>query len=328
LGFASYFCFTDCLISEISMSGIKKVLLIVLIFPLIAASGQETPVNPVSNKVFTPFVFNPAIAGSKDFLSVDLLAALQNKQYTQLLSANARIKKKGGDDLLNPDIKEYSNIGIGGYAFNDLSGDNRNAGMSIAGAYHIPLGRQKLSFLSLGVAAKGIFNHYPGDADLGKPERDTIFPNFDAGIYFYNPAFYAGVSANNILSESPGIDTIPVSKRYFFNAGFKVVLSRRLNIVLEPLVIASMGDTLPDRIKDIVHPGLKLYLGNFCMGSYLNDYDRIPFFFQYKYPGFYIGAFFELPQNTPFYKKEITAELVLGLNITKNNPAYNRKGQW
>jgi hypothetical protein len=89
-----------------------------------------------------------------------------------------------------------------------------------------------------------------------------------------------------------------------------------------------MGDSLPGKIIDMIHPGLKLYLGNFCMGSYLNDYDRIPFFFQYKYPGFYIGTFFELPRNTPFYKKEITAEIVLGLNITKRNPAYSRKGQW
>lgn len=310
------------------MSGKKKVLFIVLFFPFIISSGQETPVNPVANKVFTPFVFNPAIAGSKDFLSVDLLAALQNKQYTQLLGANTRIKKKGGNDLLNSSMKEFSNIGIGGYVFNDLTGDYRNAGMSIAGAYHIPMGREKLSFLSLGIAAKGIFSHYPGDADLGKPERDTIFPNLDAGIYFYNPVFYAGISATNILTGTPVNDTIPVSEKYFFNAGFKIVASRKLNIILEPMVIASMGDTLPDKIRDIIHPGLKLYLGNFCMGSYLNDYDRIPFFFQYKYPGFYIGTFFELPRNTPFYKKEITAEIVIGLNITRNNPSYNRRGQW
>ena len=310
------------------MQGKKKLLFIFLFIPVILVSAQETPVNPVSNKVFTPFVFNPAIAGSKDFMSVDLLAALQDKQYTQILSGNTRLKKRGRDYLKNSNLTEFSNFGIGGYLFNDLIGDYRNAGISISGAYHIPLNREKLSFLSIGAAAKGIFSHYPGDTDLGKPKRDTLLPNLDAGIYYYNPAFYAGLSAINILSESPVNDTIPVSRKYFFTAGFKVVLSRRLNIVLEPSFIAITGDSLSNNVKDMIHPGLKLYLGNFCMGSYLNDYERIPFFFQYKYPGFYIGTFFELPRNTPFYKKEITAEIVLGLNISKNNPSRNRKGQW
>ncbi len=310
------------------MSGIKKVLFIFLFYPFTIIYGQETPVNPVANKVFIPFVFNPAIAGSKDFLSVDLLATLQNKQYTQLLGTSTRLRKKGNSSLNKPSVKEFSNIGIGAYAFNDLIGDYRNVGVSMAGAYHIPLGKEKLSFLSVGAAAKGIFSHYPGDADHGKPAVDTIFPNFDAGIFFYNPVFHAGISATNIHTKAPVADTIPVSKQYFFNAGFKMVLSRNLNIVLEPIVIANMGDSLPDKIIDMIHPGLKLYLGNFCMGSYLNDYDRIPFFFQYKYPGFYIGTFFELPRNTPFYKKEITAEIVLGLNITKPNSAYSRKAKW
>lgn len=310
------------------MSGKKNLLLVFLFIPCFMAFGQETPLHPISGKIFSPFVFNPAIAGSKDFTSVDLSAALQNRQYTQILTGNARLMKKSKDDSGNSGIKQFTNIGLGGYLFNDLIGDYRNAGISITGAYHIPLGKEKLSFLSIGAAAKGIFNHYPGNTDMGKPERDTIFPNVDAGIYFYNPSFYAGISANNLLSKSQARDTIPVSEEYFFNAGFKVVLSRNLNIVLEPFIIASTGDSLPDKISDMIHPGLKLYLGNFCMGSYLNDYDKIPFFFQYKYPGFYIGSFFELPRNTPFYKKGITTEIVLGLNIAKNNPAYNRKGQW
>ena len=224
------------------MSGIKKVLFIFLFYPFIIIYGQETPVNPVANKVFTPFVFNPAIAGSKDFLSVDLIAALQNKQYTQLLGANTRLRKKGSSGFNDPSMKEFSNIGIGAYAFNDLTGDYRNTGISLAGAYHIPLGRKKLSFLSVGAAAKGIFSHYPGDADLGKPAVDSIFPNLDAGIYFYNPVFHAGISATNILARPPAADTIPVSRQYFFTAGFKAVLNRNLNIVLEPNVITNMGD--------------------------------------------------------------------------------------
>jgi len=310
------------------MSGIKKVLFFSLFFTFMKSSGQETPVYPVANKVITPYVFNPAITGSKDFLSVDLLAAIQDKQYTQLLGVNTRIMKKRQSLINNPGKIDFSNIGVGGYVFNDLIGKYRNAGISIAGAYHIPLGREKLSFISLGASGKGVFSHFQGDPDAGIPEKDTLFPNLDAGIYFYSPYIYAGISANNILTGSPKVDSVPVTREYFFNTGFKVVLSRKHNIVVEPSAIFNMSDTLSDDIKDMIHPGLKLYLGNFCMGTYINDYERIPFFFQFKYPGFYIGTFFELPRNTPFYKKEITAEIVLGLNITRNNYGYSRKGQW
>ena len=128
------------------MQGKKNLLLIYLFFQFFSVSGQETPVNPVSNKVFTPFIFNPAIAGSKDFMSVDLIASLQNKQYTQIFSGNTRLKKHGQDYQRNSNLTEFSNFGIGGYLFNDLTGDHRNAGISVSGAYHIPLNRNKEIF--------------------------------------------------------------------------------------------------------------------------------------------------------------------------------------
>ena len=37
------------------MSGIKKVLFIFLFYPFTIIYGQETPVNPVANKVFIPY---------------------------------------------------------------------------------------------------------------------------------------------------------------------------------------------------------------------------------------------------------------------------------
>ncbi|HOF20031.1 MAG TPA: type IX secretion system membrane protein PorP/SprF [Bacteroidales bacterium] len=310
------------------MSGAKKVLFLILLLPSVMASGQGAPFNPVSGRIFTQYVFNPAIAGSRDFLSVDLLASLQDKQHSQLLGAHMRIGKKEHGSRPESGIREFSNIGAGAYIWNDNTGSGRNAGAALAGAYHIPLGRERHSFLSLGAAAKGFFSHSPGDADLNIAARDTVFPDLDAGIYFYNPVFHIGLSATNIFSRNPVNGTDGTYEKYVLNTGFKILISRSLRIILEPLMIAGMGDALPDKIRDVFHPGMKLYLGNFCMGSYLNDYERIPFFFQYKYPGFYIGTFFDLPRNTPFYKKDITAEIALGINIIKNKTAYNRIDQW
>jgi len=54
----------------------------------LSLSGQNTPYNPISGRVFTPFIINPAAAGSKDFTALDLSATIQGENYSQLLSGN------------------------------------------------------------------------------------------------------------------------------------------------------------------------------------------------------------------------------------------------
>jgi type IX secretion system PorP/SprF family membrane protein len=316
------------------MSIIKKFLFIfVLSLSFYVSDGQETPVNPVSFRIFSPFIFNPAIAGSKDFFSVDLLASSQAKSYSQILSGNARLLKSAPGYTSSPKVREFAKIGLGGSVFNDLNGSSRNIGISLAGSYHFQLNKNALSFLSVGISVKGIYNQFAGDTDLGKPEETRMFPNLDVGLYYYDPNFFAGVSATNLLGnpgepDSLGKFTIPVSRQYFFLAGYKFVISRPLNVVLEPSIIVTANDSLSQKITDMIKPGLKVYFGNFCLGTYFKDYSNIPFFFQYKYPRFYVGTFFELPRHTPFYKKGITAELAIGINLSGNGMGYRRNGHW
>jgi hypothetical protein len=161
-------------------------------------------------------------------------------------------------------------------------------------------------------------------------------PNLDAGIYYYNPNFYVGFSATNILGnpedrDSLGLYSIPVTRQYFFLAGYKFVLSRSLDIVLEPSVIITSDDTLSldmDGITGMIKPGLRLYMGKFCVGTYFQDFNKIPFFFQYKYPRFYVATFFEIPKNIPFYKKELTAEIGIGVNLGVDRFTTKKESHW
>ncbi|MBE0674415.1 MAG: type IX secretion system membrane protein PorP/SprF, partial [Bacteroidales bacterium] len=215
----------------------------------LSLSGQHTPLNPISNRVFTPFVINPAIAGSKDFMALDLSATMQGNDFSQLLSGNTRIAKKGPRYFGAPVSKSFTRFGAGASLFNDVSGPSRNLGFSAAASYHIPLDNKNLTFLSAGVALKGIYNMMDSIADLGAPERNDFIPNIDAGVYFYGQSFYAGLSATNILgnmtdSADMTIYNIPVSRQYFFIAGYKLLLSRSLNIVLEPSLIVNLDDSL------------------------------------------------------------------------------------
>ena len=296
-------------------------------------SAQHTPIFPIANRVFTPFIINPAIAGSKDFMAIDLAATIQGDYFSQLLSGNTRIAHKGPRYFGAPVGKSFSNLGVGGSLFNDHYGSSRSIGVSAAASYHIPLSDKNISFVSGGIAVKGIYNFMDSIPDPGLPGRESLIPNIDAGIYLYSKNLYAGVSATNLLgSMIDSIDMatykIPVTRQYFFLAGYKIVLSRSLNIVLEPSIIINLDDSLNFNDRGTYKPMLKLYMDAFCVGSYLHDYDNLTFFFQYKFPKIYIGTLVDFPMDVPFFKRDLTIEIAAGFNFGSVNQTAGSRYQW
>lgn len=316
-------------------SPIAKSAIVYLTGTLVCLSsfGQHSPDFPVSHRILTPFVFNPAIAGSKDFFSVDFTAGKYGKSNSQLLSGNLRIAKPPANYLLSQPIPEFTNFGTGAYIFDEYNGATRNLGFSLAGSYHFQLDNNALSFLSVGIAAGVVSSNYSGNADLGEPSLKKISPDLDAGIYYYRSNLYAGISGTNLLGTPSNPDTtstytVPVSRQLFFTAGYKIVLSRSQNILLEPFLILNSDDSFSGDIIDMIQPGLKLYGGSFCVGTYFNDFDRTSFFFQYKYKSFYVGAYFSLPNNTPFYKSPLIEEITIGFNLSSIKSGISRMYHW
>jgi type IX secretion system PorP/SprF family membrane protein len=298
------------------------------------SSAQQTPLNPLSYWVFTPYRYNPAMVGSKDFLTLDFNAAFEGESQAQILSGNTRLSKTKPGYFSSPKLKEFNSIGIGGSVFNDLKGTSHNIGMNAAGSYQIPLSTQDLSFFSFGVSVKGVYNMLDTNTvDAGYPSKNTFYPNIDAGIYYYGTNLFTGVSVTNLLgnpgeANSLGNYEIPVSRQYFFTAGYKFIISKSLNIVLEPSVLIDAVDSTIGKIKDNINPILKLYLDNICLGSYFLSDGNTSFFFQYRFPRFYIGAFYELPRNTAYYKKSPIVELTLGWNFHVEKSRLSKQSHW
>jgi type IX secretion system PorP/SprF family membrane protein len=312
-----------------------KTVLFILMFAVYTnqSSGQQTPQYPVSHRIFSPFVFNPAVIGSKDFFSADLIAGKSGESNSQIISANGRLSKPGNDYFSSPNTPEFTNIGVGGFVFNDLNGLSTNSGIGLSGSYHFQLDENALSWFSAGVSAKAVLNQYSGNPDLSDTAKNTFFPGFDAGVYYYNPNFFAGLSVTNILGDPDGADTlglysIPVSRQLFFHAGYRIVLSKSLNVVLEPSLIVNSDDSFSQKVSEMIEPALKLYAGNFCLGTYFNDFSKTSFFFQFNYPAFSLGTYFELPNNSPFYKKPLLAEISLGINLSAIKSGSTRFNHW
>lgn len=313
----------------------KLICLLLLIWaaPINRSYGQQLPYYPISYRIFSPFVFNPAIAGSKDFSSVDLLISNYGKYNSQIASGNLRLSKSRNEYFSALPVPEFKHVGVGGYLFNDVDELSHNIGIGGTASYHLQLDKNALSYLSFGVSAKAVLSNYSGDPDLNKPAKKMFFPNFDAGIYYYSTCVYAGISATNLLGnpdkpDSLGFYTIPVTRQFFFLVGYKLVLNRSLNLLLEPSLIVNSDDTFSGKISKMLKPGLKLYAGNYCIGTYFNDFNNTSFFFQYKYSKIYVGTYFELPNNSSFYKRPIIAEFALGLNISAVKWGFSRGNHW
>lgn len=316
------------------MPVLKRISLIIpFLLLFIVSFSQETPVAPVSYRLFSPFIFNPAVAGSKDFLSTDIITSFHGKDYAAIISANTRLMRKQGSYVSSQGIREFTRIGTGISVFRENRSISRTTGASASLAYHIPLNSTNLSFLSVGASAKAYRHEFDGDTGTGYGAADFSDPGADAGVYYYSPKFHAGFSVTNIFRSPVNTDSTasyraPWSRQFYFHTGYKFLLSRSLNMVLEPSLIIVSGDTLHRDLKKWIKPALKLYAGDFCLGTYFNDFDNLSFFFQFRYPKFYAGTYFEFPRHTSFYRKTLTVEIAAGINLWGNNSGYSERSRW
>jgi len=318
--------------SKRQVSG-RVFLVFLFIFSFCIAKGQQTPFNPISYWVFNPYIYNPAIVGSKDYISIGLNASFQGESNSQLISGNARISKTKSGYFSSPDIIEFKNIGVGGAVFKDINGLSKNIGLSATGSYQIPMSTHNLSFLSFGISIKGIYNNLTDSVGPRRSYKKTFYPDFDLGIYYYGAGFYIGLSSTNIVgnpwkSDSLEIFKIPVQRQYFFTAGVKILLSKSLNIVLEPSALIIINDSTIRKITDNINPVLRLYLDNFCFGSTFSSNGKISFFSQFRYPKFYIGAYYEFAKKTAYYKKTPLVEFTLGMNIQPDKSRLSNHNHW
>jgi len=286
--------------------------------------GQDVPSKLLSNPVFHPMVFNPAIAGSKDFTNINFTSKAINFADGQLISMHTRLATPEGD---------YSNFGFGAYAFQEQLIESWHTGLAIAGAYHHWLDNEHLHNLAVGAAIKGFFMVPKKEGESLLDSSHTVFrPNMDLGIYYYGPQGFAGVSATTVFdTDIKGDSSLLFSQidtEYHFYGGYKFLLNKKLRIVLEPSLLVSLDDeTLSEPFQHLV-PYLKFYMQNFCLGTYLKDLDIFALFFQYQFPRFYAGMFLEFPRVGYLNDNNIIFEVSLGFNLGQGGPAFLKYRHW
>ena len=291
--------------------------------------AQMVPANPSSYIVYSPFLVNPAISGSKDFSNINLIARVNGTPGAQMATYNGRLPGKTVDG-----VKTHSGFGLGGFFYNDEFMLSRNLGFGVSGAYHISLDQKKLSNLAIGAAFRGHYNLVSDEGESTTGRSSGFTPNVDVGLYYYGPSAYAGISSTNLLGTSDSTlaygDEAYIPREYNFYGGYKFLLSRKNGIVLEPSLLISLNDSTLSEIGQHITPYLKLYMQNFYFGTYVKDFDfnDLAFFFQYQFPWFYTGLLVEFPREGFLTDDNILLELCLGINLGLDKEAFRKSRHW
>ena len=175
----------------------RKSLLFTLLASVTFANGLIGQQDPMFTKYFfNSLIFNPAVAGSNNHLTANLIHrsqwfGVEGAPTTQSLSVHSPLKNE--------------RIGLGLSLVNDNIGASGTFELNTAYAYHFPVG-ENLN-LSVGVQA-GASNWRGNWSKLTLEDgADEVFsenlnrwlPNFGTGILLYNDRFFAGAGCPRIL---------------------------------------------------------------------------------------------------------------------------------
>lgn len=181
-----------------------------------------------SQYMFNGIYINPAYAGYKEQLN---LHAFWRTQWTGIQGAPKTLS------LAIDAIANDGNVGLALQASSDRLGAQRNDAVYGNYAYRIRMnaeGTSRLAFgIGVGAVQLGIDGSMlnPNDVESAQPAgmQMAVVPDARAGVFFSNDRFYAGFSADNLVSQYIDVDRyafIPRPKpHYYLTAGMLVPLS-------------------------------------------------------------------------------------------------------
>ncbi len=238
---------------------LTKIILLFFFSSIITSQtfGQQDPM--FTQYMFNSLTFNPAYAGSKNYLSANVL------YRTQWAGWNAR------NNGLNPELTTggapvsqtftihtpvNKRIGVGLSIVNDKIGATESTGANISYAYRIPFAEGHLALAIQGgmVNFRGDFRNLiardtddPAFADL---QPNEWRPNFGTGIYYNSDRFYAGVSVPRLVETTlrerlPGSrvkEVVTAYRHFYFTMGGAIPLNGNRDFVFKPsFLVKSVG---------------------------------------------------------------------------------------
>jgi type IX secretion system PorP/SprF family membrane protein len=244
----------------------KKILtLMILSISVLLANAQQDA--QFSQYMFNGIYINPAYAGYKEQLN---LHAFYRNQWTGIEGSPTTMS------IAVDAIANNGNVGLALQISNDRIGAQRNLLAYANYAYRIPMnadGSSRLAFgVGVGAVQLGIDGSMlnPNDFEVNQPVgiQSTIVPDARAGVYFSNNRFYAGFSADNLVSQYINIDRYAFiaqpKPHYYLTAGMLLPINEDLQLKPSFLLKDDRGGPTSLDINAFLIIADKVWLG----GSY------------------------------------------------------------
>lgn len=220
-----------------------------------------------SQYMFNGIYINPAYAGYKEQLNVH---AFYRNQWTGMPGAPKTMS------IAIDAIANNGNVGLALQISSDKIGAQRNLGAYANYAYRIAMnddGSSRLAFgVGVGVVQPGIDGSMlnPNNFEVNQPVgiQSTIIPDARAGVYFANDRFYAGFSADNLVSQYIDIDPSSLiaqpKPHYYLTAGMLLPINEDVQIKPSFLLKDDRGGPTSLDLNAFLILGDKFWIG----GSY------------------------------------------------------------
>jgi len=225
----------------------RNLILFCLVVLVMQANGQQLP--QLTQYQFNDYVFNPAIAGSRQFFE---LRSGHRYQWVGIQDAPRTFTFSGTSPV-------GEKMGVGGYLFTDIVGPTRRTGFQLSYAYHLRLTEDiKLSLavsaglLQFLIDGSKINFHDPGDPVLDDQLRGDLLPDAKFGFYLYGVRFWFGATAPQLLQNKvyfldESRETLSrMEDHYYAMGGYRLPLGEDWK--LEPSFLVKYTSPVPAKI--------------------------------------------------------------------------------
>ena len=317
-----------------------------LFFVSMGAVCQQVPMY--SQYIMNGFLVNPSLAGIDGYTTVNMTvreqwlgmrgapstyaasfqtSILENSFISNILFAREKASKS----------TKGSNVGIGGYVFNDNNGIMSRTGIQAAYAYHIKTGetdgvQNNLSFglaitaYQYAINTDGLIYSYNDDPFLNSYDKSVFIPDFNFGASYSTVKYFAGFAMSNLLRGSLIFGNSSDSKRvelghYFLTGGVNFQVNK--DWAIRPSALIKASDLLFKSIQlDLT--SRVYYKNDYWAGLSYRTNDAIIVMMGLRYDKFYFAYAFDFTLTDIRNQSIGSMELTLAVKFGENPRRY----QW
>jgi len=290
----------------------KKITGFIFLLISFSAFAQQDPL--FSQYMFNKLALNPAYAGSREILTVDML---DRYQWVGIDGAPRTF-------TVGAHMATRSNkVGLGVYAYRDALGPTVNQGLMATYAYRLLLGKGTLAFgLQAGFKYFNFdwqqINVEDPDFAFNPQDIQRFTPDANFGVYYQTRYMFAGLSSKQLFQNEYGLakidDKTTYTKllRHFYGmAGLAVPLNDKL--IFRPSLLAKFVKNAP--LQFDVNANL-LFGDIFWIGASYRTEKAIVFLTEFRISEkFRVGYSYDIYLNELQPQNKGSHEIRLGIDI-------------